>query len=179
MQDKRHEPQASIHAHNSSRRRLRYTRVAVIGLFLFSLITTLPVSPASAQAGSRLCGYHNVYDRFIQVHQGNRLVWKEQRLSRAYVIEIPKGSTAVQKDICTAAQRRIKDAKVLPNRGITTSIRRTECEDVASMVDYSGDPCDKMSRATTVVEAYNRSVAVISNTRSTIRFHSPKQSCCR
>ncbi len=179
MQDRRLEPQAGRHEYNRSRRRLRCGRVAVIGLFLLSLLTTLPVSPASAQAGSRLCGYHNVYDRYIQVHQGNGLVWKKQRLSRAFVIEIPKGSTAVQKDICTAAQKRIKNAKVLPGRGITTSLRRAECEDVASLVGYSGDPCEKMSRATTIVEAYNRSVAAISNTRSTIRFYPPPRRCCR
>lgn len=102
-------------------------------------------SPASAQAGSRLCGYF-----FLDI--GGQ--W------RALAIEIPKGNTAVQKDICNAAQARIKSRFVLGTGNNVISFRRAECEDVAARVGYAGDPCLKMRRAETIPQVGARSIAV-------------------
>ncbi len=148
----------------------RISRAITIGLILAtSLVMVGPVSPAEAQAGSRLCGYRIEKEQPIRING----TLHSYTYSIAYVIEIPKGSSQVQKDICTTAQRRIKKSGILPEEG-RISIRRMECEDLSEYVRPRAteptDVCEHMKRANTAIEAINRSITFFSPDR--ISHHS-------
>ncbi len=151
---------------------LRKAIIVALALTLGGFGVLVPASPASAQPGSRLCGYYvswtetqtkTVASRFFG-QKPRRVTTKIPRLT-AFAIEIPKGSSRVQTDICNAAQHRVRSLKRLSNHrkhGKLISFRRAECEDIADATFFDrGDPCLWMSRATTIVEAGDRSVAII------------------
>ncbi len=145
--------------------RIRLTRwLAVVATVVSMMVVVVPVSPAEAQAGSRLCGYMFSYPGSGQ--------------TVAYVIEIPKGSSQIQKDICTATQKHIRDAQILPNGGKDRiSVRRMECEDLAQKVSYPYNPCSRMQRVDDLIQARNRSIAFI--TSDNIRFYNGNQGWIR
>ncbi len=142
--------------------RSRLTRwLAMVATVVSMMVVVVPVSPAEAQPGSRVCGYMFSFPRFVKTSTPG--VRRVVTRSTAYVIEIPKGSSQVQKDICTAAQKHIRDAQILPNGGKDRiSIRRMECEDLALKVGYpDSDPCLRMQRASNLIQARNRSITQV------------------